>query len=167
MAPSLYSKKDRAFWTFDDAKSVALKSRYVEAYHLDGIMCWEISGDDSSGTLINAMYSREMPDASANRLHYRVGPPHVRLYLTSSHDQLIEGSNVILNTEVAARKAPVVKVEFFVDGKSIGYDTEAPFDWVWFNAQRGKHRIKVVAMDSEDNKQTSNVVNVVIKDIVR
>lgn len=167
MASSIYSKKDRAFWTFDDAKSIALKSRYVDAYHLGGIMCWEISGDDSCGTLANAMYSGEMPDVSVNRLHPQAASPRVRLYLTSSHDQLIEGSNVILNTEVAARNAPIVKVEFFVDGKSIGYDTEAPFDWVWFNAQRGRHRIEAVAMDSEGNKQTSNVIEVVIKHILR
>lgn len=165
MAPSLYSKKDRVFWTFDDAKSIALKSRYADAYHLGGIMCWEIGGDDSCGTLTNAMYSGEMPDVSVNRSHFSAGSPSIRLYLTSSHDQLIDGSNVILNTDVAARNPTVVRVEFFVDGKSIGYDTEAPFDWVWFNAQRGKHRIKAVATDSDGYRIMSNAINVVINEM--
>jgi len=167
MAPWVYSKKDRVFWTFDDAKSIALKSRYVDAYHLGGIMCWEISGDDSSGTLIDAMYSGEMADVNIEHTHLCKGFPSVELYLMSKHDQFTEGANIVLNTKVIDRKAPVVKVEFFVDDKSIGYDDEAPFDWVWFKAGRGRHKIKAVATDTAGNEQMSNEITVMIKDTQR
>ncbi len=152
MAPFLYGKEDKMFWSFDDAKSIALKSRYVDAYHLGGIMCWEISGDDSCGTLINAMYSGEMPDVHINHAHpSRIHPP-IALYVRDESHELTEGSDVIISAEVNDQIGPVVKVEFFVDDKSIGYDTESPFDWVWFNAHHGRHTIKAIAIDRCGNK---------------
>ncbi len=165
MAPSLYCKTDKVFWSFDDAKSVALKSRYVDAYHLGGIMCWEISGDDSCGTLINAMYSGEMPNVNVKVAHLEKTSQSIRLYLTAKSNQLITGSNIILNTEPMNGSDSVVKVEFFVDGKSIGYDTEAPFDWVWFNVSRGAHSIKAIATCNDGKRQTSNTINVVIRNL--
>ncbi len=43
------------FWTFDDATSVANKMEYISNSNLRGVMFWELSGDDPSGTLINAI----------------------------------------------------------------------------------------------------------------
>lgn len=57
-------------------------------------------------------------------------------------------------------KDSVVKVQYFVDGKSIGYDTGLPFDWVWFNAHHGTHRIKAVATDDKNNGTISNTVEI-------
>jgi len=163
MAPWLYSKKDHVFWTFDDAKSIALKSRYVDAYDLGGIMCWDISGDDSCGTLINAMYSGEMPDVNIRNTHCDKIFPSIELRLMSDRDRFTEGDNIILNTEIEDQNPSIAKVEFFVDNKSIGYDTEVPFDWVWFNTHRGKHKIKAVATDTDGNRKTLNVVDVMVR----
>ncbi len=163
MAPFFYNMKEAIFETLEDPKSVALKSRYVESFHLGGLMCWEISGDDSAGTMLNAMCSGEMPDLRLQGERKVTDYPSIELYLTTKKDQLLAGSNIIMNARVPGRTSIVVKVEFFVDGKSIGYDTEAPFDWVWFNAARGAHEIKAVATDGFGNQKASNTVNVMIK----
>ena len=62
LAPSLYSKNEKIFWSFDDLCSIALKARYVDAYNLRGLMFWQIFGDDTLGTLTNTIYNRNMPD---------------------------------------------------------------------------------------------------------
>ncbi len=54
----------------------------------------------------------------------------------------------------------MVKVEFFIDGNSIGYNTFSPFDWVWFNATGGKHRIKVIATDNNGGKTISEPIDI-------
>jgi len=43
------------FWTYDDANSILNKMNYINNMGLKGVMFWELSGDDSSGTLINAI----------------------------------------------------------------------------------------------------------------
>ena len=44
-----------SFVTYDDATSLGFKARYVANQDLGGIMIWELSGDTSSGTLIQAL----------------------------------------------------------------------------------------------------------------
>ena len=43
------------FWTFDNAASIENKMDYIIGSNLLGVMFWELSGDDPSGTLINAI----------------------------------------------------------------------------------------------------------------
>jgi chitinase len=43
------------FVTFDDAIAIGQKMSYVRSHELGGAMAWELSGDDTSGTLVTAM----------------------------------------------------------------------------------------------------------------
>nr|WP_133743632.1 glycosyl hydrolase family 18 protein [Actinorugispora endophytica] len=45
------------FWQFDDAVSMTEKVDWAQSQGLGGIMIWSLDGDDSSGTLINAIDS--------------------------------------------------------------------------------------------------------------
>ncbi|HQT90494.1 MAG TPA: Ig-like domain-containing protein [Candidatus Kryptobacter bacterium] len=82
--------------------------------------------------------------------------------VTAPHagSDLTAGSNVIINTETSDTNGSVVRVDFYVDGRSIGYDTKAPFDWFWFNVPDGKHVIKAVARDDGGNEYSSGSVSV-------
>ncbi|HLX64823.1 MAG TPA: glycoside hydrolase family 18 protein [Planctomycetota bacterium] len=51
----LYSAEKKIFWSCDDPESIAEKMKYVVEKKLGGAMFWELSGDDSSGTLITAI----------------------------------------------------------------------------------------------------------------
>jgi chitinase len=44
-APYLYNPSSQLFVTYDDKRSIALKTQYVVDQHLDGIMFWELSLD--------------------------------------------------------------------------------------------------------------------------
>ncbi len=53
--PWLYNPADGTFITYDDPISIARKVDYVEDNQLGGLMCWELSCDDSAGTLIHTL----------------------------------------------------------------------------------------------------------------
>jgi chitinase len=44
------------FWSYDDPASISIKMAYVRMLGLGGAMAWSLDGDDSSGTLMNAVY---------------------------------------------------------------------------------------------------------------
>jgi chitinase len=160
MAGWMYNPHNKIFWTYDDIRSVALKARYVDAYNLRGLMFWSTNGDDSLGTLVNTIYKRDVIDfyeftSKANNIL-----PSIEIIEPTNSYRIANGSNLIIKTNVKDEGGRVVKVEFFVDENSIGYNTIAPFDWVWFNTTMGKHEIKAVAIDNSDGKTISKPVEI-------
>jgi hypothetical protein len=122
-------------------------------------MFWEISGDDSAGTLVNTIYTRNMPIIKRNNFDdKRIWS--IKITSPIKGQTVKASSNLIINTSTTNSNYDITKVEFFVDDKSIGYDTKAPFDWVWFNTQKGSHKIKVIATDISGNKKSSKEVTV-------
>jgi chitinase len=59
-APYAYDPKEKLFATFDDRKSIELKTKYVVDQKLDGIMFWELSHDVFKGGLVDVMYEVKM-----------------------------------------------------------------------------------------------------------
>ncbi|MFD0673134.1 glycosyl hydrolase family 18 protein [Cohnella sp. GCM10027633] len=54
-APYLYKKTTGTFVTYEDAESIGYKASYVKSKKLGGAMIWELTQDDSSRTLLNAL----------------------------------------------------------------------------------------------------------------
>ncbi len=160
MAPFLFSYEQKRFWTYDDSKSAALKSRYVDAYNLRGIMFWDISGDDSVATLSNSIYTGNMPDTKV-KVQSENNSIYIKIINPKNSDWINEKSNLIIQTESSPKN--ILKVEFFGDGKSLGYCTTSPFNWVWFNISEGEHEIKVSALDSKGNKTFSKPVKFIVR----
>jgi chitinase len=160
MAPWLYNTEKKIFWTFDDPKSIALKSRYVDAYDLGGLMFWEISEDDSAGILVHTIYNRNMPDVKVDKTKHIKSFPAIQITQPKRTGIFSAGSNIIINTSETGKRSSVIKVEFFADNISLGYDTKAPFDWVWFNVPKGRHKITAIATDVNGNKKSAKVVTI-------
>jgi GH18 family chitinase len=53
-APFLWNAQTRAFITYDDPQSIAIKAEYVRKHRLGGVMFWELS-QDSGGVLLDAI----------------------------------------------------------------------------------------------------------------
>jgi GH18 family chitinase len=162
MAPFLYSPEKKIFWTFDNEKSIALKTHYVEAYGLRGLMFWEISGDDSAGTLVDVIYNGNMPDVEPES-ESRNSSPSIIISEPSEKDWINEGTNVAIGTNTSDKDGKIIKVEFFGDGSSIGYTTQKPFNWVWFNIPEGKHTITAEATDNNGSVKKSPAVFINVK----
>ena len=57
-APFLYNKQQKTFVTFDDKKSVSLKTNYAIDKQLGGIMFWQLKGDTYREGLLDAIYKQ-------------------------------------------------------------------------------------------------------------
>lgn len=55
MAPYAYNPSTKTFATFDNEKSVCLKTKYAMKNKLGGVMFWELHGDKESGGLLEAI----------------------------------------------------------------------------------------------------------------
>lgn len=61
-APWLYSKTDSVFISYDDRRSVALKTQYAKDMNLGGIMFWQLASDAKEEGLLDAIYFRAVSD---------------------------------------------------------------------------------------------------------
>jgi len=66
-APYAYNASEKLFATFDDAKSVKLKTTYVIEQKLNGIMFWELSLDSHENSLLDCMYEVKTGKTSRNK----------------------------------------------------------------------------------------------------
>ena len=55
-APYAYNPRRQELATFDDKKSIQLKTKYARDKHLGGIMFWELTGDTPRQGLLEALY---------------------------------------------------------------------------------------------------------------
>ena len=55
-APYLYNPKDSLFISYDDTKSVALKTKYVKEKGLGGMMFWQLTNDAKEDGLLDALH---------------------------------------------------------------------------------------------------------------
>jgi len=50
--PSLYSKKNRTFITYDGPESIASKIEFAQTKRLHGVVLWRLSGDDAEHSMV-------------------------------------------------------------------------------------------------------------------
>lgn len=58
-APYAYNSNEKLFATFDDKRSIQLKTKYVIEQNLGGIMFWELSQDTFHDGLVDVIYSEK------------------------------------------------------------------------------------------------------------
>ncbi|HXL56995.1 MAG TPA: glycosyl hydrolase family 18 protein [Chitinophagaceae bacterium] len=52
-APYMYNPATKQIYTFDDERSIRLKTKYAIDQHLNGIMFWELTNDNATHDLLN------------------------------------------------------------------------------------------------------------------
>lgn len=63
-APYLYNSKNQTFITYDNRKSVSLKTKYAIENKLGGIMFWKLNADSYDNGLLDAIYKASLNDSS-------------------------------------------------------------------------------------------------------
>ena len=53
--PSLYSKKDRTFVSYDGKESLIKKVEFAKSKKMQGVVLWRLSGDDAEHSMVNAI----------------------------------------------------------------------------------------------------------------
>ncbi len=82
---------------------------------------------------------------------------------TNNDTQIVTGSSLLILATATDADGTIQKVEFFVDGKSVGIDTITPYS-ANYTAIAGAHFITVVATDNQKTSTTSSTVNITVKD---
>jgi chitinase len=53
--PSLHSKQDRTFISYDDQNSLVEKTKLAIRNKMQGVVLWRLSGDDAAHTMVNSV----------------------------------------------------------------------------------------------------------------
>jgi hypothetical protein len=112
------------------------------------------------GTMVKIIHDSNIPDVETYDDNANNILPEVSILDQENFDNILKGSNLIIKAKASDEDGRVIKVDFFVDNKSIGYNIKAPFSWVWFNVTQGDHIIKVVATDNCGGVSISDSVEV-------
>lgn len=92
-----------------------------------------------------------------------VGPNILPVISITVLDSAFIGDTVKIEADATDENGSIKKVEFFVDGISIGVDTDYPYSAEW-TATEGSHTIKAIATDDLDSMTTSNIDTIIITD---
>jgi Tol biopolymer transport system component len=94
--------------------------------------------------------------------------PAVELRSPESETYVAVGTPVHLQADtIAARDTAVRRVEFLIDGKSIGDDTEAPYQFDWERTKQGSHWAAAKVYDSAGATELSLPVNIMVGGLKR
>ncbi|MGK0413731.1 MAG: endo-1,3(4)-beta-glucanase, partial [Polaribacter sp.] len=75
-----------------------------------------------------------------------------------------EGEAITINTVATDLDGTITLVEFFEGTTKLGEDVTAPFSYVWNGVSVGNYEITAVAIDNNDAKTTSEVVNISVSE---
>jgi hypothetical protein len=113
---------------------------------------------------------RLFADNSYNRLatssSISAGLPSVTVNLTSPFPGTVYPvpSQIPLSADVSISNGSVVRVEFQVDGATVGTAAAVPYTVTWNGGQPGNHAVSAVVFDTAGGRTTSAAVDAVIAD---
>ncbi|MFD4421091.1 ThuA domain-containing protein [Agromyces sp. NPDC058484] len=84
--------------------------------------------------------------------------PTVAITAPAQDVELEPGQDVTIEATAADTGSEVSKVEFFVDGESIGTDETAPYSTTWAQPEEGLYELTAVATNADGKSKTSRIV---------
>jgi len=94
--------------------------------------------------------------------------PSVKLTSPIKDNYVAAGEPVLLQADVGiAKDATVRRVEFLIDGVSVGHDTNPPYQFLWDRAKQGSHWAAAKVYDSAGASERSLPVNVLVGGLKR
>ncbi|MBW3466793.1 hypothetical protein EGN73_03040, partial [Arthrospiribacter ruber] len=88
--------------------------------------------------------------------------PTVSITAPSTGTEIEAGQTISITADASDEDGEVVKVEFFVNGTSIGSATQAPYSISWTADEAGTFDIRAVATDNEGASANSETVSVTV-----
>ncbi len=107
-----------------------------------GVYTFEAIATDNSG---KRFISPRVAATVANRVN---NPPSVKISAPLDGPiEYFDGRTITLSADASDSDGNIAKVEFFLDGSSVGVATAAPYSVLW-EAQQGNHMLTAVATDN-------------------
>ena len=111
---------------------------------------------DDKGAKVSS--TNEVIDVVSN-----IAPEVAIISPTNNDNKISTGSILVILASASDADGNVKKVEFFVDGKSVGIDSVTPYSANYI-AIAGKHFVTAVATDNQQTTSTSSTINIEVKD---
>lgn len=96
-----------------------------------------------------------------------VEPPNMapEISVTVADNILFEGDPININASANDSDGTITKVEFYADGQLIGFDTSAPYAFIWNGAALGAHTVTAKAYDNDGAVTASNSVSITVQEV--
>jgi hypothetical protein len=92
-------------------------------------------------------------------------PPDLAFVSLSNGELKQLGEVIPINVEALDSDGKVVSVALFADGKLIGTDDQAPFNFQWRGASLGPHKLRAVALDNDQQRSLFDTTVSVLKNV--
>ena len=89
-------------------------------------------------------------------------PPAVTLTSPANGSSFLDPTNILLTADAADIDGAVTRVDFYANGVSVGYKTNAPFSAMWYGMPMGSYTLTAKATDNMGATTTSQPVVVTI-----
>ncbi len=89
--------------------------------------------------------------------NYSLEENPVKVTITSPKNGETTGSEFTITAEATSAKADITSVNFYIDGYSVGSDTEVPFECAVRGRTKGNHTIIALATDANGKKNSTNI----------
>jgi endoglucanase Acf2 len=90
--------------------------------------------------------------------------PFVTIVSPENGASYFDGKPVAISATASDLDGTVTQVEFFVEGNSIGTDTDEPFGVTWMGGDIGTYALTATATDNGGNTATSDAVSIEVKE---
>lgn len=121
---------------------------------LHGVYTFEAIATDSNGD------SWISPRVSATVADHVNNPPSVSVSAPADGATVfyVDGRTITLSADASDSDGTIDRVEFFLNGNSVGVDTSAPFSLIW-DAQEGIHELTAAATDDTEITTVSSPIS--------
>ena len=158
------------FLSYDNEKSIGIKSQYINDYSLGGAIVWTVVGDlectggttTHSGKLVscgnvNAPLANEINKVFATG---EKGAPLISFISPTNGDTFVPGSDITFAANARDLDGTITNVSFSANGVVIGTDTTAPYSVTLSNASIGDYAIVATATDNEGKTKATPDLNI-------
>jgi hypothetical protein len=93
-------------------------------------------------------------------------PPIVSLGSPAAGTTLAAPADIAINALPFDSDGVITRVEFFINGRSVGEDTGAPYTLQWTNVPTGNYALNAAATDDSGAISTSAINNIIVKPLL-
>ncbi len=168
-----YLTKDNYFLSFDDARSIEEKAKYVNSKNAAGVIIWQAFADLQPGTIVET-YAQKLPYAptteaplvnTLNRVFAQNGTPDNQLpsiqFQSPQNNQVFiqnTTDTVIIKATISDSDGTIAAVNFTVNGESVSYAvSNQEYTVNFIPSVLGSYEVAVSATDNDGDTATSTL----------
>ncbi|MEX0883010.1 MAG: Ig-like domain-containing protein, partial [Cyclobacteriaceae bacterium] len=130
-------------------KTIPLNGDYVDAKN----------GEFSNKVVLDPFQSVLLLKTSASSSEPEPDPyPEIQIESPANNSEFRAGEEIEINVKASLKEGSIKRVDFFNDGKLIGSSNDAPFSYIWKEANVEEIKLSAVAIGDNGNQKNSDII---------